>query len=824
MSGLTREDAERRAAAVRVHRYAVTLDVTAPGETFRSTTTISFRAMQPETFVEVVCEELLSATLDGKPLDDSAFARSRIALTGLGGEHELVVDVRMRYSHDGEGLHRFVDPADDAVYLCATSSIDNAKRWFACFDQPDLKAAVALEVHCPPEWTVVGNGAATRLAAGHWLLADTPPISTYLVTVVAGPWHSVHGEHDGIPLGLHVRRSLAAELDRDAATLLDLTAKSFDAFHELFGVRYPFGEYHQAFVPEFNWGAVEQPGCVTYRDQMIFRSTPSDSQFIDRTTTVVHEMAHMWFGDLVTMRWWDDMWLNESFAEYLSHRVTAEITDLPVWEDFGAGRKGWGYSADRRATTHPIAANGANDAHEALEDFDGISYAKGASVLRQLAAYIGDDMFVGGLRDYIRRYEYGNATFADLMAAWGAHARPGTPSPADLARWADEWLRTAGVDVISVRRNGRTAELRRGDPQFGVPAQRPHAMTVKVLPRGPAVGVRLDAAELVVPLEAPADAPLLPNAGDETWATIRLDPQDWQRLPAVIGELPHGPERVVIWNALRAAMADSVVSPELVVDTIVAGLPGEVPVVAGEVLLRITNSLALFVPNGPRRDALRNRLAAAARALLDTAPVGAEAQSTAARAWLALTDDLPALERWSAGESDVEGLLVDAELRWSVLERRAALGALNQDEIDAAFAADRSASGSLHARHCEAARPDPDAKERAWRALVDPSSDLSHYQLKAFAEGFWVPGQEQLVAPFAPRWFAEMPATATFRGGYALRDLARVSFPMLVVDEANRDRARELAVRDDVDSAIRRVASDGSVELTRGLAARARFA
>ena len=479
MRALTREEAVQRATAVEVDRYAISVDVREPGELFTSTTTITFIAAEPDTFVELHCETLLAAELDGVDVT-AAFADGRLPVTGLRGQHVLLVRARMRYSHDGEGLHRFIDPADDAVYLCATSSVDNAKRWFACFDQPDLKARFELDVRCPAEWTVIGNGAATRAGPGRWHLATTPRISTYLVTLVAGPWHSVLGAHDGIPLGLHVRRSLAAELDRDAPELLRLTAASLDAFHSLFGVRYPFGEYHQAFVPEFNWGAMENPGCVTFRDQMIFRSKPTAAEVVGRTNTIVHEMAHMWFGDLVTMRWWDDLWLNESFAEYLAHRVTSEITDLPSWEDFAAARKAWGYAADRRATTHPVAGNGAANAQAALNDFDGISYAKGASVLRQLASYLGDEMFLAGLRDHVRSHAYGNATFADLLASWAAHARPGTPTGDDLARWAQQWLRTEGVDILAVD----AGTLRRQPPLYGPASQRPHAMSVATLPTG----------------------------------------------------------------------------------------------------------------------------------------------------------------------------------------------------------------------------------------------------------------------------------------------------------------------------------------------------
>jgi len=820
MVALTWPEARRRAEAVEVDRYTIELDLTEPGDLFSATTTIAFTALEPETFVELVCEELLEVVLDGVAQPVEVFADGRLPLAGLGGRHELLVRARMRYSHDGEGLHRFVDPADDGVYLCATSSIDNAKRWFACFDQPDLKAAVSLRVRCPLTWTVVGNGAATQTGLGVWELAETRPISTYLVTLVAGPWHSVRGEHDGIPLGLHARRSLASELERDAGELLRLTADSLDAFHELFGVRYPFGEYHQAFVPEFNWGAMENPGCVTFRDQLVFRSRPSESEVLGRANTVVHEMAHMWFGDLVTMRWWDDLWLNESFAEYLARRVTPLVTGLPAGPDFAAFRKSWGYAADRRATTHPVAGNGATDARAALDDFDGISYAKGASVLRQLAAYLGEDMFLAGLRAHIRQHAYGNATFADLLASWSAHAGPGTPSGADLTRWADEWLRRAGVDVIAVESGPTGTVLRRLPPQFGPAADRPHAMTVAVLPGGgePA-DVVLGGVPVPVPTAGPGEV-VLPSAGDETWATIRLAADQWERLPAVLAVTGDSTARVVAWNALRTGLADGLVTPELAVRTVAAGLPNELDVVTARLLPWITAAVPVYLAPGPGRAAASSILADVAHRLLADAKPASSLQLTAARGWVGLTEDLGALRDWRQGSEPFAGLTVDDELSWLVLERRAALGDLTPDQIDEAYAADRTASGLVHATRCRALRPDPAAKAAAWAELVDPAGAMSHYQLSALAGGIWVAGQEDLAAPYARRWFDDLPATAAFRGTMSLSRLAELCFPALAVTQETLAWAEQFAARSDLPSGLRRTASDGADDLRRALAVR----
>ncbi|MCU1658096.1 MAG: pepN, partial [Pseudonocardiales bacterium] len=314
VASLTKVDAERRAELITVSSYDLDLDLTTGDDTFGSRTVIRFSAADAgqSTFVDVAARALRGASLNGRPLD-TATTDSRLTLSALEPENELIVDAVMSYSHDGEGLHRHVDPADGRTYLYAMSFLDAAPRWFACFDQPDLKAPVTLSVTCPPDWMIAGNGAATRHDPGRWTLATTRPLATYFTTLIAGPYHSVVGEHDGIPLAIHARASLAEFLDRDAEELLTITRDCLDEFHRLFGARYPWGEYHQAFVPEFNAGAMENPGCVTFRDPLIFRSRVTDSDRGQRASTIAHEMAHMWFGDLVTMRWWDDLWLNESF-------------------------------------------------------------------------------------------------------------------------------------------------------------------------------------------------------------------------------------------------------------------------------------------------------------------------------------------------------------------------------------------------------------------------------------------------------------------------------------------------------------------------------
>ncbi|HEX6917449.1 MAG TPA: aminopeptidase N, partial [Phycicoccus sp.] len=529
MPSLTRAEATARAALLTVDAMEVALDLDRGPEVFGSRTTIRFTCHAPgaSSFVDVRPRTLHAASLNGVPLDTASLVDGRLPVTGLAADNVLEVDATMAYGHDGQGLHRSTDPADDEDYVYGHLFLDAAPRVFACFDQPDLKAPYTVRVGTPTHWTVIGNGAAREVRPGAWELATTPALATYFVTVCAGPYASVRGEHDGIPLGVHARRSLEGHLREQAGHLLEVTAACFDHYHRLFGIRYPFGEYHQVFVPEFNAGAMENPGCVTFRDTYVFRGAATPDQLLERDNTVAHEMAHMWFGDLVTMTWWDDLWLNESFAEYMAYRACAEaLGQEQAWVEFGIVRKLWGYAAERSPSTHPVAGSPAPDALSALQNFDGISYAKGASVLRQLIAHIGDDAFVAGVSDHLRSNAFGND---DLAGFLGAVARAaGRP----LDSWADAWLRTAGADRLALGRDGALSRV----APVGYPAERPHTLDVAAFAGGEEVlrePVVLDAREVQVPGVAglAGDALLVPNAGDLTWAEVVLDDGTLAALP-----------------------------------------------------------------------------------------------------------------------------------------------------------------------------------------------------------------------------------------------------------------------------------------------------
>ncbi|SCE85579.1 Membrane alanyl aminopeptidase Metallo peptidase. MEROPS family M01 [Micromonospora viridifaciens] len=830
MPSLTRVEATARGALITVESYQVDLDLTGGAERFRSTVTIRFRATAGgETFAEVKPARLLGVRLNERDLDPAVLHDNRLPLTGLAATNTLTVSAEMAYSNTGEGLHRFVDPADGETYLYAMSFLDEVQRIFAAFDQPDLKAPVTLSVTAPPEWTVAANGpVADRPAPGRWEFAPTAPLATYFFTLIAGPWHVRHDEHDGIPLGVYCRRSLAQHLDADAEEIFTVTRQCLDRFHQLFAERYPFGKYDQAFVPEFNAGAMENPGLVTLRDDYVFRSAVTDTQRELRATTIAHEMAHMWFGDLVTMRWWDDLWLNESFAEYLGTRVTAEATRFgQAWTTFAMRRKAWGYAADQRPSTHPVAPQEVADAARALLNFDGISYAKGASVLRQLVAWVGDDAFLAGLNAHFAKHRFGNATLADLLDSLAA------ASGRDLADWAERWLRRSQVNTLrmetAVGADGRWTEVAvvQTAPE-AYPVLRPHRVGVaRYAADAPVRRLEVDLdpdadqgrTELTELIGQPAIGLLLPNAGDLTFAKIRLDPASVDAVPMLLSGLDDPLARALLWGEARDAAIDGERPVAALVALIEAALPAETEVIIAEDVLALSRDLVDRYLEPPARGAALLRVAEACAALLAGAPAGGSLQLAAARNLIGATTDTGLLAGWLTGKDVPAGLAVDADLRWALLRRLVVLGAAGEPEIAAEAAADPSATGAERAAGCRAALPDADAKRAAWE-IITSNVELSNRLVEATAEGFWQPEQAELTAGYVERYFAEMPAAARLRTPWTANRVAWLAFPRYAVAQHTRDLAAALLARDDLAPGLRREVTDRDDDLRRALVAR----
>lgn len=825
MPSLTFDEARTRSAQVSVTSYDVDLDLTGP-ETFASTTTLVFDAADgAETFVDLKAVSVDEVTLNGEPVDLAHWHDERLTLTGLAVHNTLVVRATMAFRNDGQGLHRFVDPGDGAAYVYGHLFIDNAPRVFACFDQPDLKAPYTLHVTAPGEWTVYANGRGTATGPGRWEFAPTRPLSTYFVTLCAGPWASVFDEHVGIPLGIHARASMAAQLDAQAPEMLDVTKRAFDAYHELFGIRYPFGDYHQVFVPEFNAGAMENPGCVTIADVLLYRGQATDTERLVRATTLVHEMAHMWFGDLVTMRWWGDLWLNESFAEYMSYRVTSASTAFrDAWVHFTVARKTWGYAAERTPSTHPVAGGVPKDALSALQDFDGISYAKGASVLQQLVAYLGDDAFLAGIRDHLTRYSYGNADLADFLAAMSR------ASGRDVPGWAEQWLTTSGVDTLEVdltEADGivTQATLRR-TPPADKPADRPHALDVAAYDGGDLVArdwLVIDSPERDVPALVGKVVPplVVANAGSQSWATVRLPAP--QHVAGELAAVPDPVTRAVVWSALLDGLVDAVIDPRVLTDVVAEAWPRE----TDDALLSVVNTrlipmlLRRYLPPDERA-AATDRIIDAAQRLRDAHEAGSSAYLTATRRLLASSRDLDWLRAVVAGSGLDGALASDLDLRWLALRNMARSGAASEADIDALAATDPSHTGRLAALSARAALPTAEAKSRAWSTAVGPTG--SNYERVALLDGFWdVTGDSvELVRPYVGRYTTDLPALVGVVGDDALSRVSFSGFPRVMVEDATEVTLRPM-LETDLSAAVRREVVDGLAELGHALASRRAF-
>ncbi|MFH8802915.1 aminopeptidase N [Streptomyces sp. NPDC017936] len=789
MSVLTRDEAQTRAQLLDVHRYTIELDLTTGDETFESLTVIRFAARTgADTFVELRPAELRSVTLDGKPLDPETLDDNRLPLNGLtAGEHELRIEASMRYSRTGEGMHRFTDPADGETYVYTQLFMEDVQRVFAAFDQPDLKAVFDLTVKAPDGWSVLSNSVTEHLGEGRWQAAPTPLISTYLVAVAAGPWHSVRTEHRDLPFGIHCRRSLAPYLDADADEILEITRQCYDRYHEKFEEPYPFDSYDQAFVPEFNAGAMENPGLVTFRDEFVYRSAVTDTERQTRAMVIAHEMAHMWFGDLVTLKWWDDIWLNESFAEYMGYQTLTEATRFTdTWVDFGVARKAWGYDADQRPSTHPVAPENVEDTASALLNFDGISYAKGASALRQLVTWLGEKDFLAGINTHFARHKFANATLADFIDSLA------DATERDVHAWADAWLRTTGVDTLTptITADAGTCAL-----TVDRAGSRPHRIAVGLYDQDLPDEGRLilrERLDLDLPQTEPRPigkrpALLLLNDGDLTYAKVRFDATSSGTVRTGLSGLPDPLTRAVVWNALRDAVRDGELPPTAYLETARAHLPHEtdLAVVQG-VLAFATAQVADRYLSPDRRPAALATLSSLCRDLIRRTEDGDHPglRLIAVRHFIDVAAHPDTIAAWLADGTVPGGPELDPDLRWRVLARLAVLGATDERAIADELERDPSATGQEGAARCRAALPDPDAKRTAWTAMFE-ADELSNYLFTATAQGFWQPEQAGLVRDYVPRFYQDVVALAARRGPAIAEAAGRWAFPVYAVDSEN---------------------------------------
>ena len=808
MRNLTQAEAAARATAVEPISYDITLDLTHGEVWFWTTTTVRFTATgAPGLFLELDCLTMVEAVLDGRT--KLQLEGNRIALDGLQGEHEVTVVARCAYTRSGEGLHRFVDPADSEVYVYANAFLDDAQRFFACFDQPDLKAPMRLHVTAPNGDVVRSNMRGAQDGDVH-VFEVTPPLSTYMLTLAVGPWHGETRWHDGIELGVWCRASLAPHFDTDE--LLQVTADCFDLQQREFGSRYPFGDsYDQVFVPEFNAGAMENPGMVTVSDELfVYRSRTTEGARRLRAQVIAHEMAHMWFGDLVTMRWWDGIWLNESFAEFMGLHTTDEGTRFSgAWAEFCLGRKAWGYRADQLPTTHPVAGE-VTDNRAALLNFDGISYAKGASVLRQLVAFVDQETFFTGLRAYLSKHAFGNTDLADLLHELEV------ASGRELQSWAQAWLETSGVGTLRPRwDDGGLVVVQDSD------TLRDHVVEIGLYDDdGRHVRLReripleVSGVETPVPGATPADLVIL-NDRDLTFAKLRFDDRSRETVLTGLARVEDPLTRALCWGALWDATRDGELPARDHVRAVLAAIAAEDdPALAETLLGQAHTAAALYAP--PEEQAgLLARLARFNWAASTIHP-GSDLQLVRARAAVQATTDDRHLQGLLRGTDVPVGLVVDSELRWLVVRRAAALGQVDSSDIERELAADRTASGQLHAEAAQAALPDADSKSRTWDQLA--AGQVTNAQVRAMGSGFWQHGQDALLRPYVEPYVQLVPRLWETVSPVLAGSLTSRLFPSTLVDPEVHALTGQLLQRDDLPPAARRLVLECRDDLRRAIA------
>jgi aminopeptidase N len=844
---LTRDDARTRAELLHIESYDVAIDLTDGGgkpsdRAFRSTTTIRFAARAgASTFIDVIADRFHSVTLNGRDIDvDGYDPANGIALTDLAGDNTLIVDADMLYTNTGEGLHRFVDPLDGETYLYSQFETADAKRMYACFDQPDLKATFTFHVTAPEHWKIASNARIEReqeLRAGKLLhFATTARISPYITALVAGPYYVVTDHHDGIDLGLWCRQTLGRHLDAD--NLFEVTKQGFDWYHANFGVRYAFDKYDQVFVPEFNAGAMENAGCVTFREDYVFRSRVTDARYERRAETILHEMAHMWFGDLVTMRWWDDLWLNESFATYASVLCQTRATRwTDSWATFANAEKTWAYRQDQLPSTHPIATD-APDVQTAEVNFDGITYAKGASVLKQLGAYVGVDAFLAGLRDYFTEHAYGNTTLADLLRALEKS------SGRNLGDWSKLWLETAGISTLrpefTVDADGAftSFEIVQSAPTDVAASNtlRPHRLAVGLYEERDGRLVCSDRVELdVTPTERTSvpeligkrqPALLLVNDDDLTYCKQRLDDASLHTLrTGGIAKLDSPLARALCWSAAWDMTRDGELPTRDYIALVVAGAQYETDIGVMQSLTRqALRALEIYAdpewaPQG------YTALGDAAMSALQSAAPGSDQQLAWVHALLGSTrtdEHIAYVRGLLDGSTALEGLPIDDELRWAIVLTLAALGAAGPDAIDAELERDPSAAGQRHAATGRALQPTAEAKAEAWRLAVDDDT-LPNAMQEAVIAGFAHPTQGELVAPYVQRYFADVRNVWERRTSELAQNVVVGLFPTWTstINQATVDAADAFLNEPEVPSALRRLVGEGRADVLRAVAARA---
>ncbi|WP_399090954.1 aminopeptidase N [Streptomyces sp. BBFR2] len=847
-TNLTRDEAQQRARLLTVDAYEIVLDLSGAqeGGTFRSVTTVRFDCAEAgaESFIDLIAPTVHEVHLNGTELDAAeVFADSRIALPSLlAGRNELTVVADCAYTNTGEGLHRFVDPVDQQAYLYTQFEVPDARRVFASFEQPDLKATFAFTVTAPEGWTVISNSPTPEPEGTVWKFAPTPRISTYITALIAGPYHSVHSAWEGsdgrkVPLGIYCRPSLAEHLD--AEEIFDVTRQGFDWFQAKFDYAYPFEKYDQLFVPEFNAGAMENAGAVTIRDQYVFRSKVTDAAYETRAETILHELAHMWFGDLVTMEWWNDLWLNESFATYTSIACQAYAPGSKwphSWTTFANSMKTWAYRQDQLPSTHPIMAD-IRDLDDVLVNFDGITYAKGASVLKQLVAYVGMDEFFRGVQEYFKAHAFGNTRLSDLLGALEK------TSGRDLKTWSKKWLETAGINIlrpeITLAADGTVAtfQVRQEAPALpagatGEPVLRPHRIAIGCYDLRDGKLVRTDRIELDVdgeltdvPFPAGTRRPdvVLLNDDDLSYAKVRLDEESLKVVTGHLGDFTESLPRALCWASAWDMTRDGELPTRDYLALVLSGIGKESDIGVVQSLHRqVKMALSMYADPAWRESGLARWADAALEQLRAAAP-GSDHQLAWARAFTAAARSGAHLDLVQAlldGTETVEGLEIDTDLRWTLLGRLAATGRAGEEAIAAELERDRTSAGEQHAASARAARPTAEAKAAAWAAVVEADT-LPNAVQEAVIGGFQQHDQEELLEPYAAKYFDAVKTVWEARSHEMASQIAVGLFPALRISPETLEATDAWLASAEPSAALRRLVVESRSGIERALKARA---
>ena len=802
---LSRTEAKDRAEHLYVNSYAVTLDVTKGEETFYSKSEVSFTCNKPgySTFIDAVGRRVISATLNGAAVDVSNFDGESIFLTNLAADNTLVIELEAEYSKSGEGLQRSVDPADGEIYLYSQGETAHIRNMFACFDQPSLKATFTLTVTTPGHWQAVSNNPVesktTKGESVEWKFTTTPRIATYLDALIAGPYSSVHDVYNGtkeIPLGIYCRKSMMQYLDPEDIFLI--TKQGFEYFEKVFGLAYPFEKYDQIAVVDFNFGAMENAGAVTFReDVLVFRSHMPEKAYLSRANTILHEMAHMWFGDMVTMFWWDDLWLNESFAEWSSYLALSESTRFNgAWTEFNSARKNWAYRQDQLSSTHPIIADMV-DMEAVNANFDGITYAKGASVLHQLVAHVGRPQFIAGLQKYFAKHAWGNTTLNDLLVELEAS------SGRKLETWVHTWLQTAGVNTLrpQLEIDGdvyKSVVISQEVPLVPAGSQelRPHRLAVGLYDiSGDSLNLRksveldvVGASTVVTELsgEKVADL-LLINDRDLSYAKLRFDDRSISTLKKYLGRLNDPLARALSWAAIWDMHRDAQISSADFIEIALSGLAGEDDDAIVNIVIGQLGTSVEGYASDANRDKYREKLAAGFWNLMQSSAPASDLQLLYSRAFAAnahTPEQIKNVRGILNGE--IKGLKVDTDRRWDFLIALTERGATTQAELDAELASDNTTSGNLLFETAKAATPNAEAKAYAFNTVMHQDAQTS--VRSALVAGFQRPIQRHLLAPFVDLYFENLLSEWESKSYEGAAKFVTGMYPSWIISQSTLDK------------------------------------